>query len=304
MRRANSLIEGMASLVGLPLYTNSKYNGMALASGTLRKLGITEAIAKHSQRFRDRGDLKLSSISDDAGPQNLRNFSYFIQDTNTVFNTLSDWIESDDLMFCLGGECALIAGEMAAFRRRFNGTPGILWLDAHGDFNTPTTSPSGFIGGMCLAMTCGRGPRLTDEIEKLRPLVSEENIIHVGNRALDPDEANAMEESALDIYSAVEVHRNGAEETAQTIAHNIADRCDWIVCHLDLDVIDPRIMPAVNFPTSGEALIMEDVVTIIRRLRNTNKLRVFNIAAYNPMMDNYNYESGMKILRLVSDTIS
>jgi arginase len=298
------LIEGTASLVGLPLYTRSKYNGMALASGTLRKLGITEVIRKDSRDFRDRGDVKLSTISEDAGPQNLRNFSQFIEDTKTVHSTLSSWIGSDDLVFCLGGECALIVGEIAACKREFRGTPGILWLDAHGDFNTPDTSPSGFIGGMCLAMTCGRGPSLTDEIEKLRPLVLEENIIHVGSRALDPEEAKVMGKSALKLYSASEVHRKGIQETAQTVAHELAEHCDWMVCHLDLDVIDPRIMPSVNFPASGEALIIEDVVTIIRRLRNTDKLRVFNIAAYNPMMDNYNYECGMKILRLVSSTIS
>jgi arginase len=298
------LIEGIASLVGLPLYTNSKYNGMALASGTLRKLGITEVIRKHYRNFRDHGDTKLSTISEDTGPQNLRNFSHFIQDTSTVYKTMSGWTESDDLTLCLGGECALITGEMAAFKRRFNGTSGILWLDAHGDFNTPTTSPSGFIGGMCLALTCGRGPSLTHEIEELRPLVSEENIFHVGSRALDQDEAIAIEGSALQLFSAFEVHKDGIQKTAQIVAKELTDHCDWIVCHLDLDVIDPRIMPAVNFPTFGEALNIEDVVTIIKRLRNTGKLRAINVAAYNPMMDNYNYECGMKILRLLSNILS
>ncbi len=298
------MIEGTASLVGLPLYTNSKYYGMTLASGTLRKLGITEVIRKHCRNFRDHGDVKLSTISEDAGPKNLRNFSHFIEDTRTVYGALSGWTESDDLTLCLGGECALIAGEMAAFKRRFNGTSGILWLDAHGDFNTPFTSPSGFIGGMCLAMTCGRGPSLTDEIEELRPLVSEENIIHVGNRALDHDEAKAIEESALGLYSASEVHKDGIQETAKIVAQELTEHCDWIVCHLDLDVIDPRIMPAVNFPTYGEALIIEDVVTMIKRLHNTDKLRAINVAAYNPMMDNYNYECGMKILRLLSNILS
>jgi arginase len=236
---------------------------MALASGTLRKLGIAEVIRKHSRNFRDHGDVKLSTISGDAGPQNLRNFAHFIEDTSTVYSTLSGWTESDDLMLCLGGECALIASEMAAFKRRFNGTPEILWLDAHGDFNTPSTSPSGFIGGMCLAMTCGRGPSLTDEIEKLRQLVLADNIIHVGSRALDPDEVKGIEGSALRLYAASEVHRNGIEKTAQIVTHDLTEYCDWVVCHLDLDVIDPGIRPAVNFPTLGEALIMDDVVTII-----------------------------------------
>ena len=298
------MIEGTASLVGIPLYTNSKYNGMAQASRTLRKLGITELIKKHSRGFRDRGDLKLSTISSDTGPQKLKNFTNFLEDASTVYSALSSWTESDDLIFCIGGECSMIAGEIAALRRRFSGTPGILWLDAHGDFNTPETSPSGFIGGMCLAMTCGRGPTLTDEIEKIRPLVSEENVIHVGSRALDPEEARAMQQSPLELYSATQVRNDGVEKIAQTAARVLNERCDWILCHLDLDVIDPRIMPAVNFPTSGDALTTQDTITIIRKLRVTDKLRVFNIAAYNPMMDNYNYESGMKILRLVSDTIS
>jgi arginase len=298
------LIEGTASLVGLPFYTRSKYNGMALASSTLRKLGIADVIKKHSRNFRDRGDVRLSTITEDSGPQNLRNFHHFIEDTNTVYHSLSSWTEPDDLVFCLGGECSLITGEIAAFRKRFAGRLGILWMDAHGDFNTPATSPSGFIGGMCLALTSGRGPSLTDEVEKLRPLVLEENIIHVGSRALDSDEAKVMEESALQLYSASRVYTKGTEETAQTVARDLAQHCDWIICHLDLDVIDPRVLPAVNFPASGKALVMEDVVTIIRRLRDTSKLRVLNITAYNPLMDNYNYECGMKILKLVSNTIS
>ena len=298
------MVEGTASLVGIPLYTDSKYNGMALASGTLRNLGITELIKKHIGNFRDHGDLKLSTIIDDTGPRNLRNFAHFLEDTDKIYRTLSSWAESDDLMLCVGGECAMITGEMAGLKRKFNGEPGILWLDAHGDFNTPITSPSGFIGGMCLAMTCGHGPNLTDEIEKLRPLISEENIIHIGSRALDPEEARTMEESPLVIHSALEVHRDGVEKTIETAAQRLEEHCDWIVCHLDLDVIDPRIMPAVNFPTLGEALTMDETITIIRGLRATNKLRVFNIAAYNPMMDNYNYESGVKILKLVSNVLS
>ena len=85
------MIEGTASLVGLSFYTRSKYNGMALGSSTLRKLGIVDVIRKHSRNFRDRGDVRLSTITEDSGPQNLRNFSHFIEDTNKVYHSLSSW---------------------------------------------------------------------------------------------------------------------------------------------------------------------------------------------------------------------
>ncbi len=298
------MIDATVSLVGLPFYSMSRYNGMGLAVSALRRLGIADVISNRSRSFRDRGDVTLSTIMEDSGPQNLRNFPQFIEDTKTVYRAISGWEEPDDFVFCLGGECALVTGAMAAFRKRFEGRPGILWMDAHGDFNTPDTSPSGFIGGMCLALTCGRGPHLTDEIERSRPLVTEENVIHVGSRALDSSEAKAMEDSALELYPTSKLHQVGTPQIAEIAAHNLAERCDWIVCHLDVDVIDPRTIPAVNFPTPGDALTMEEVVTIVKSLRDTGKLKVFNLTAYNPMMDNYNYECGTKILKLVSNAIS
>jgi len=163
------------SLIGLPLYTRPKYNGIGMAPKALRKLGIADAVKKHTQCFKDLGDIVLSEIEADTGPSSLRNFSRFLRDTDTVLQAMSE-VDTDDFVFCLGGECALIVGSMAGFKTRFKGTPGVLWMDAHGDFNTPETTISGFIGGMCLALACGRGPKLTSSIEKARPLLREENL--------------------------------------------------------------------------------------------------------------------------------
>jgi arginase len=289
------------SLIGLPLYTHSKYHGIGMAPEALRKLGIADVVRRYAQGFKDLGDAVLSEIEADSGPSSLRNFPQFLRDTDAVLRAASE-VDPDDFVFCLGGECALIVGSIAGFETKFKGTPGVLWMDAHGDFNTPETTISGFIGGMCLALACGRGPKLTSSIENARPLLRGENVVHVGSRSLDPLESEIMKSSSLRLYSASKVHETGVLEIAREAARYLAERSDWIVCHLDVDAIDPTIISAVNFREEG-GLTVEEVKTVVRELFKTQKVKAFDLAAYNPLLDQNNY-SGNELVKLTSQILS
>jgi len=290
------------SLIGLPFYSLAKYRGMGLAVKALRELGIAEVVKRQASAFRDLGDVPFSEIEADSGPANLRNFPQYLRDTDTVLRASSQ-VGSDDFVFCLGGECTFIAGTLAGFKTKFKGKPGILWMDAHGDFNTPETTTSGFIGGMCLAFACGRGPKLSSDIESARPLLSEENVVHLASRALDPLEEKAMQSSPLRLYSASDVHRTGIGKVAREAAEYLADRSDWIICHLDVDSIDNGIISAVNFSEKGSGLTLEEVKTVVHEIRRTGKLKVFDLAAYNPNLD-LKRGSGDKLLKLTSEILS
>jgi arginase len=289
------------ALIGLPIYTRAQYRGMGQAVKALRKLGIPDLLKQHSSGFRDPGDVALSQIENDSGPSNLRNLTQFLIDTDAVQRATSG-VQSDDFLFCLGGECALVVGSLAGLKTKFHDKAGVLWMDAHGDFNTPKTTVSGFIGGMCLAFACGRGPKLTSAVEGARPLLDEENVVHLGSRSLDPLEEKAMRSSHLKLYSALDANKIGMHEIAREAADYLAARSDWIICHLDVDSIDPRIISAVSFPEKG-GLTLEEVLTVVRALQRTGKLKVFDLAAYNPMRD-HNQESGKKLLKLVSEIFS
>jgi len=289
------------SLIGLPFYSLAKYRGMGMAVQALRRLGIADIAKQQASAFKDLGDVALSEIETDSGPSNLKNFPQFLQDTDSVLRAASQ-VNSEDFVFCLGGECTFIPGSVAGFSTKFKGKPGILWIDAHGDFNTPETTVSGFIGGMCLAFACGRGPKLTATIENARPLLSEENVVHLGSRSIDPLESKAMESSPLRLYSASDVHKIGMPTVAQEAAQYLAAQSDWIICHLDVDSIDPSIISAVNFREDG-GLTLEEVRTVVHELQSTDKLKVFDLAAYNPMLD-HNYDSANKLLKLTSEIFS
>jgi arginase len=285
------------SLLGIPVYTLTKNYGIGLAVRSLRDLGIAQTLEGRFDHVRDFGDVTLPTLTKDEGAPNLRNYPHFLASTDAIFNTTKK-LPAEGTVFCLGGECGLILGGMAGFRHNFVGQPGLLWIDAHGDFNTPETTQSGFIGGMPLAFVCGHGPKFNPEVENLRPLIREYSVVHVGGRDFDTLESNALKESQMKLYSSSSFRTNGTSRTAVKMADQLADQSDWITCHLDIDALDPSIVSAVNFP-SPRGLTLEEIRIIVEALSQTEKLKVFNLAGYNSTLDK-NQASARTILDLIS----
>jgi arginase len=268
---------GSSALLGVPVYTFSAHKGMGAAPDALRKAGLVSAL----RGPKDGGNVGLTPLkSDSAGP--AKNLDYFRDCTARIQQATKALVA--DQIFLVGGECSLSPGSLAGLTEAFGGKAGMLWMDAHGDFNTPETSPSGYIGGMCLAMACGRGPSLGESIDQRRPLVAEERLVHVGSRALDPPEVLAFNSSPAKLFTAQQVKKNGAADAAEEAARHLANRSDWIVCHLDVDVVDPSILPAVSYPTPG-GLTVDEASLVVRTLMKTGKMKVLDLAAYNPSKD-------------------
>ncbi len=209
----------------------------------------------------------------------------------------SKGISEEGLSFYLGGECGLAVGSPAGLKQQLPGKPGLLWIDAHGDFNTPEISPSGFVGGMPLAIMCSRSPQFSQQIENQQPIIDENAVVHLGGRDFDLLESGAIRSSRMKIYSPSKFQDN-PEKLAEEIAETLAKQSDWIICHLDVDAIDPTIISAVNYPCRN-GLAPEDVNTVVAALSKTGKLRAFNLTAYNSTLDK-DGECGKTILDLVA----
>ena len=264
-------------LLGVPVYTLAGYRGMGDAPGALRKLGfptLFDAV--------DLGDVKLPPLKKDVAVGRTKNLDHF-RDATAKIHSASMSLQAQKVIV-LGGECSETVGVTAGLGEALGGRPGMLWLDAHGDFNTPETSPSGYIGGMCLAMVCGRVRGLGLGVGDEKLSLAEERLVHVGSRALDQPEVAALSSSPAKLYTSQQVKKSGAADVAEEAARHLDNRSDWIVCHLDVDVVDPELMPAVNYPTPG-GLTMEDTTRMIRALDATGKLRAVEVAAYNPSKD-------------------
>lgn len=269
---------------------------MSVGVQTLRNLGIDRALRERCVEFRDCGDVALPPLTSDSGPPKMRNSEYFLKCTDAIFSA-SKAPREQGMNFYLGGECGVVVGSAAGLKQQLHGKPGLLWIDAHGDFNTPETSPSGFVGGMPLAFVCGRGPQFSQQIEKHRPIIEENAVVHLGGRDFDHLESEALRSSRVKLYSPSEFKEN-PNKLAVEIAESLAKQSDWIICHFDVDALDPAIMPAVNYPCK-DGLAPEDVNTVVAALGKTGKLRAFNLTAYNSTLDK-DGRCGKTILDLVA----
>ena len=144
---------------------------------------------------------------------------------------------SDGPVIVASGDCTTSLAIVAGLQRRAL-SPGVIWLDAHGDFHTPHTTRSGYFGGMALAMLVGRAGAPLAEAIGLR-VVAEDACVLVGARDVDPAERDALDASA--------VHRI---DDVVSLPDAALPRPPWYV-HLDIDVIDPEELPPLRFPAPG-----------------------------------------------------
>jgi arginase len=271
------------------LYTLSKYSGMGGAPAALRTAGLVRSLNVTD----DLGDVSIRPLPSDIIEGKAKNFTHFKESTLAVYD-VARGIEAVSVIV-LGGECSETVGVTAGLAERFGGRPGMLWMDAHGDFNTPETSPSGYIGGMCLAMATGRGPRLG--LGPREAPLTDERLVHMGSRALDPPEEQAFASSPVKLVTARELKKIGAADAAKSAVGYLQENSDWIACHLDVDVMDPTQMPAVNYPTPG-GITMEEASTVLKTLVRSEEMRLLEVAAYNSSLDRER-TSLQKIARLL-----
>ena len=166
----------------------------------------------------------------------------------------------------LAGDCCTTIGVVAGLQQA-GVHPTLVWLDAHGDFNTPETTPSGFIGGMPLAMLVGRGDQTLVEAAGMTPL-PETSVYLSDARDLDPEEGAAVRRSAIH-------HVTDLSELPQRLPAEAP-----LYVHLDVDVLDPADAPAVAYPAPGGPSL-EDVEAVLAKLAATGRIVAVSVTAWD-----------------------
>jgi len=191
-----------------------------------------------------------------------------------IHQPLSDFVArtvaAGDRPVSLAGDCCTAIGVLAGLQRA-GIEPWLLWLDAHGDFNTPETTPSGFLGGMPLAMMVGHGDQSMPAAVGLHPL-PEQRVVLADGRDLDPEERQRVRDSAI-------VHMT-----------DVGDLLTWplpegpLYIHFDTDVVALDESPAHNYPAQGgpSVALLE---TVFRRLAATDRVIAVSLSAWNPGID-------------------
>jgi len=186
----------------------------------------------------------------------------------------------------LGGDCSILLGNLLALRRR--GRHGLLFLDGHADFYQPEAEPNGEAASMDLALATGRGPAVVVDLDGRGALVRDEDVVVLGRRdAEEADEAGSrrIEDTPITVLDLTAVRDRGAEHAARD-AVNRLDRADldgfWV--HLDCDVLDDAVMPAVDYRLEG-GLSWDELETVLAIAIDTGRVTGVEVTIFNPALD-------------------
>ena len=187
----------------------------------------------------------------------------------------------------LGGDCSILIGALLALRR--NGRYGLFFIDGHADFYQPEASTTGEVADMDLAIVSGRGPDILTDIDGLKPLVLDQDIVVFGYR--DAVQAASygsqdVRDSKMHIFDLLQVQTLGVANAAslavkRLLKHEITGF--WI--HLDVDVLNDQIMPAVDYRLEGGGLSFSELSDLLKILFGSGRAIGMDITIFNPSKD-------------------
>ena len=279
----------LIDLIGVPLDLGAGRRGVDMGPSAIRYAGLQRELESLGHTVTDTGNVEVALPETGAvGDPRLRYLDPIVDTLGQLAGRVDGSLAAGRVPVVLGGDHSLALGSIsgAAHDREI----GVLWIDAHGDFNTPATSPSGNIHGMPLAALCGVGePQLVelkgDRLGNSR--INPRHVALVAVRELDPGERRALAAAGVQVFATEYIDRYGMYETmCQAIAVANGAR-DGIWVSLDLDVMDPAIAPGVGTPVSG-GLTYREAHLAVELVAESGRMIGLDLVEVNPICDQGN----------------
>jgi arginase len=223
----------------------------------------------------------------EVGEENARFLEDILKVCSRLKETVQQNLKNDSFPLILGGDHSQAIGTISGISshlRKEGKELGVIWIDAHTDMNTPSTSPSGNIHGMPLSTLLGDGHPKLVALNGDAPALRPENVAVIGARDIDPVEAKLVRESGIAVYTMSEIDKRGAAVCFQEAIERVSKNSDKIHLSFDLDGVDPREAPGVGTPVPG-GLSLRESHLICEMLCETGRLVGMEMVELNPTLD-------------------
>lgn len=283
-------------IYGVPMDLGQTRRGVDMGPSAIRYAGLQEKLERLGWEVCDGGNIfapireEITQRDEDALPNgkayNLINIG---QVCRAVYDQSRRSIELGEMCIFLGGDHSISIGTVSAALSRSERV-GVLWIDAHGDFNTPQITPSGNVHGMVVAALMGNcPPALTIGDARLHP----DQIVMIGTRDLDDLERAALNASGIKVLTMRSVDENGMA-TVVHAALNALSNVEAIHVSLDMDSLDPSIAPGVGTPVPG-GLTYREAHLLMEMLADDGRVRSLDIVEINPILDAANHTAEIAV---------
>jgi len=289
------------SIVGVPMDLGADRRGVDMGPSALRYADLNEKLQALGYEVDDLGDLDVIIPETRHFGDPHAKYLKEIADACTHLANLVLEIHTDHRTpIVLGGDHSIAVGTMSGMAesfRRQNGKIGLMWFDAHADFNTPQISPSGNVHGMPMAAIMGYGPIELTRIFGFSPKIQPERAVMIGIREVDPQERELVKSSGVRVFTMKEIDRRGIGSVMDEALSIVTKDTDGFSVTLDADFLDPYESPGVATPVRGGADYREAHLAM-EMVADTKKMVSFEIAEINPILDVHNKTAhfGMELI--------
>ena len=273
-------------LIGAPTDVGASVRGAGMGPDALRVAGLQQTLVHLGFEVRDRGNLAGPATPWTAPEEGLRHLDEVIAWNRSVYDAVDAALGAGHVPLMLGGDHCLAIGSISAVAwhaRQRKQKLRVLWLDAHTDVNTGSTSPSGNIHGMPVACLLGHGPAALTGWSGERAALTGDAIRFIGIRSVDGEEKKAIRELGLTVFDMRHIDEHGMRHTLTEALQDIDDDTHLHVS-FDLDCLDPNIAPGVGTGVRGGPTYRE-MQLCMEMVADTGRLGSVDVVELNPALD-------------------
>ncbi len=275
------------SIIGAPLDLGQSRRGVDMGPSAIRYAGLEERLAAIALAASDRGNVHTHEPEAVALlDERARFLPQILATCAELAELVAGAVDGGSRPLVLGGDHSVALGTLAGLATAAGEPGGLIWIDAHGDLNTPESSPSGNVHGMPLAAALGRSSAWFEHPRLTIPAVDPKRLVLVGIRSLDPAERTFLHESEIRVFTMSEIDRIGIERAMQEALDRVAGP-GFVHVSLDLDALDPEVAPGVGTPVRG-GLTYREAHLACELVAEAGIAGSFEVVEVNPILDREN----------------
>ena len=285
-------------VLGVPMDLGSGRRGVDMGPSAIRIAGLEDRLRELGHTVVDEGDLTIRNMEAlKVGDVRARYLGEIARASAVACRKVDRVMQRGHFPLVLGGDHSIAVGTVsgiAAWCRRRGKKLGLLWVDAHGDINTPESSPSGNIHGMPVAALLGYGPPELTRIGGAFPKVDARNVALVGIRSLDEGEKHRLKETGVQVHTMSDIDRHGIHRIMKKALARVTDGTDYVHVSFDLDAVDPTVAPGVGTPVKG-GLDYREAHLIMELLHDSEVMTSLEMVEVNPILDTGNASAAFAV---------
>lgn len=271
-------------IIGAPMDLGQSRRGVDMGPSAVRYAGLQARLERLGYRVLDQGNVPVPNPEEKGAEEGAQRLEAVAAVCQSIYEMAQACVAEDDFGIYLGGDHSISIGTVAAAATRE--PVGVIWVDAHGDFNIPATSPTGNIHGMPVAALIGDGAPELVQVGFAGPKISPTQIVQIGIRDLDDPERQRLVKSGISVYTMRHLDEMGmavvARRTLEKLRH-----VHRLHVSLDMDSLDPDEAPGVGTPVPG-GLTYREAHLLMEILGDSGRVRSVDVVEINPILDDRN----------------